>query len=554
MKKYIVVTIMIIIATLFILMIESEAAVTLQEQIDNANSGDTITITQAYAENIIINQNINITSTDNFSITGNWTINNGATASLSGLTLNGTSVDYMINITGSGGSITLTDTMVNNISGNGISINDNALHTVLTITNSTITSGKVTGRGIAVRGASSTLAINNSTINTTGGSQDVGIHANVLSPTNSATISITGNSNINSVGYAFLLWEGTFSVNIVESSVEGYAALYLKPNAFNTIEINNSKITGVTRYTGETNNFGAIVIEGSNNKIMVKNNSIILNKYLNSATSMQYPILFSTAIQGYDNRIELENSTVKNTNNTIVKQLMKYNSLSNDIAVDTLTKFIDENDKPLPIIKDVNGKFINAFTQIEDAIAYANTNHAIIELMPGTYTRADGEKLIITKTIILATSDAVIDQAKNIFPDIALLDLSNTNLLIQANDISLVDGNISIQVGQTKQLSIVFSPVDVTDQTVNWNIDNENIATIDLNGVITGKTTGKAKLTVSSNHLTKTYDIVVNGSINEEEPLEPNPNTVDRILIYMMAFIISILGMLYIIYRIKRKN
>ncbi len=50
--------------------------------------------------------------------------------------------------------------------------------------------------------------------------------------------------------------------------------------------------------------------------------------------------------------------------------------------------------------------------------------------------------------------------------------------------------NLNLVVGETAQLKVTISPAKATVQTVKWYSENENIATVDENGVVTAKQAG----------------------------------------------------------------
>ena len=49
---------------------------------------------------------------------------------------------------------------------------------------------------------------------------------------------------------------------------------------------------------------------------------------------------------------------------------------------------------------------------------------------------------------------------------------------------------IRVEVGTIKSLTAVFTPVDATNKNIVWESANEAIATVDLNGTITGISLG----------------------------------------------------------------
>ena len=67
-----------------------------------------------------------------------------------------------------------------------------------------------------------------------------------------------------------------------------------------------------------------------------------------------------------------------------------------------------------------------------------------------------------------------------------------TNLL----DMDLED--VTVQVGGTEEVEPEFTPASATDKAVTWSIEDETIATVDENGVVTGIKEGETKLTCTS--------------------------------------------------------
>lgn len=68
-----------------------------------------------------------------------------------------------------------------------------------------------------------------------------------------------------------------------------------------------------------------------------------------------------------------------------------------------------------------------------------------------------------------------------------------TNLL----DLTLEDV-ITVKVGGTEEVEPEFTPASASDKAVTWSIEDETIATVDENGVVTGIKEGETKLTCTS--------------------------------------------------------
>jgi len=69
---------------------------------------------------------------------------------------------------------------------------------------------------------------------------------------------------------------------------------------------------------------------------------------------------------------------------------------------------------------------------------------------------------------------------------------------IPVTGVSLDKESITIPVGGTEQLTATVEPSDATDQSVSWSIDNESVATVDADGLVTGVAEGTAAVTVTT--------------------------------------------------------
>lgn len=66
-------------------------------------------------------------------------------------------------------------------------------------------------------------------------------------------------------------------------------------------------------------------------------------------------------------------------------------------------------------------------------------------------------------------------------------------------------------VGATKQITATVEPEDATDKSVTWSSDNEAIATVDSNGLITFVAEGTANIKAkTSNGIEATVAVTVN--------------------------------------------
>lgn len=129
-------------------------------------------------------------------------------------------------------------------------------------------------------------------------------------------------------GYGITFAEDEMKCTIDNSEIKGYAGLYIFNNNHDIQIKNNSIISGRTLYSGTSDNFGAIVFEGSQGCNLSVTNSIITNEYGNNATAYMWPILFSTKKDENSladrNKITLDHSKIRTTGQN-TPYLIEYN-------------------------------------------------------------------------------------------------------------------------------------------------------------------------------------------------------------------------------------
>jgi|GEM_PF-3405831 len=69
---------------------------------------------------------------------------------------------------------------------------------------------------------------------------------------------------------------------------------------------------------------------------------------------------------------------------------------------------------------------------------------------------------------------------------------------INVDGISVSTTLVSLNEGETEQLSASVSPQNATDKTVNWSSNNSSVASVDSNGLVTGVTGGTAIITATA--------------------------------------------------------
>ena len=102
---------------------------------------------------------------------------------------------------------------------------------------------------------------------------------------------------------------------------------------------------------------------------------------------------------------------------------------------------------------------------------------------------------------------------------------------VEATGITLDQSEVSLNEGETAQLSATVQPEDTTDATVTWTSSNTAVATVDENGLVTALTAGEATITAAtSNGLTATCTVTVTAKEAPADPDQPGtdlPGTTD---------------------------
>lgn len=85
-----------------------------------------------------------------------------------------------------------------------------------------------------------------------------------------------------------------------------------------------------------------------------------------------------------------------------------------------------------------------------------------------------------------------------------------------------ITGNKTTEVGNTIQLSAIVSPTNASNKFVTWSSSNNNIATVNENGLVTTKTTGTVIITatsVANSSIKAPYNITITPKIADKDRL-----------------------------------
>lgn len=90
---------------------------------------------------------------------------------------------------------------------------------------------------------------------------------------------------------------------------------------------------------------------------------------------------------------------------------------------------------------------------------------------------------------------------------------------IHVTNVTLNESTLSIVCGETDNtLAPTIEPSNASDNSVTWSSDNEDVATVDENGVVTAKAVGTATITVTTTDLGKTATCDITVTANSAKP------------------------------------
>ena len=98
---------------------------------------------------------------------------------------------------------------------------------------------------------------------------------------------------------------------------------------------------------------------------------------------------------------------------------------------------------------------------------------------------------------------------------------------IPVTGVTILEDYHEILVGETTELTAVIEPSDALDKTVTWSSDNESIATVDVNGVVTGVEEGLVLISVETNDGGHTDTVAIRVELTDEEKINKVKDMLD---------------------------
>ncbi len=400
----------------------------LKEAVEVANEGDTVTLVSDTTENEVIEINVGIT------INGN---NHKITSSLTG-----TDAVFLINTS----SETIINKVVVETNTRGVAIN-NSVHN-FSINNSTL---KVGARGVTINSYAnhdSILNINDCIIDNTTVNN---YNEEVASPDfrgislweyKNSTITI---KNTIVEGFTYIIniapldysYEGTKLI-IDNSVLKGRAGLNIWGSNLD-IELTNSEILGINNFSGPSERFANIVINGTAN-----------NTKLN---------ITNTKFTNYENETGLNNPAA-------LQYMLSVRSINNKITISGDSSFIDSTNK----LEDALYYGIDSYTDITEENEIITKNN--IEITGGLYSNDVSDFVGSGYECVLESG---LYQVREIKPNPPIIEIEEIDLNTLVDKVNLG----AINTSATKEILL-----DTLTNTSEVNIENKNIkVTIDMKDI-----------------------------------------------------------------------
>lgn len=191
--------------------------------------------------------------------------------------------------------------------------------------------------------------------------------------------------------------------------------------------------------------------------------------------------------------------------------------------------YVDDTEvKVLPLIKGEKvelGYKITPEDVTYNEVNWTSSNESVATVdMNGTVNAVSGD----------GTGVAVIQVAPSVYysgSDVAsALKVLVANSLVSAESITISSDADAVYAGETLQLSASILPSDATYKTVKWASSDETVATVDKNGLVTGKDSGKGSavsVTITATSLDGA-DVVASKVITVNSIVQPEDVTIDQ--------------------------
>ncbi len=286
------------------------------------------------------------------------------------------------------------------------------------------------------------------------------------SSTNSRVATVDSNGLVSAVGMgsatiiARTINDITYNVNVLVGNYSKELRSILVTTNYISLAVSNSKQLAVAFTPADASNKNVFWTSSNPSVATVDKYGVV------KAISPGSTIIKATSEDGgYTDTATIE---VVNYDNIIEEKSIAFDSSSYTVGIGSTKSLI-------PIITPSNATFKSVrFESSNPSIATVDENGVVRGLKEGTVSitaTTNRNRLKATTTIIVK--------------------------YINATSVKVNTTNVNLGKNETFTLVATVLPSDATNKKVSYSVSNSNIATIDANGIITGKNAGTATITIT---------------------------------------------------------
>ena len=292
---------------------------------------------------------------------------------------------------------------------------------------------------------------------------------------------------------------------------------YLNNSTWTDAAISNSSTIFVKAFTTDTNDEPSIIGVDS---VTISPN--VLNLKVGESSSLTYNISPSnadikstewsssnTGVVSVDKDGKVSTVGI-GTANVVIKVVGQDNSEASDsIVVNVISQYTSVNSVTLV---DANNNTLSNSMNLnigEEVTIKFLINPSNVTLKETNWTNSDSSKVsmkdsvgyALIKGIEVGSSDIEItvkDYDGNVKTDSVKVNVINSNQPVLVSSIALSPTSVTLNPNGTYKFNVTVSPSNATNKGVTWSSSNTNVVSVS-NGKIVGKSSGKARITVTTN-------------------------------------------------------
>ena len=248
----------------------------------------------------------------------------------------------------------------------------------------------------------------------------------------------------------------------------------------------------------------------------------------------------------YTYHVNIANDTFKNEGGTYKTQITAFDEYGNtvqenvEVEVYPITN-VTLNESEATIYKGQNLTLEAVYepenTTGDTEVTWTSSDEEVATVKDGVVTALKEGTTTITATIdgVEATCEVTVKE-------------------IPLGSIAIEEQNVSLNIGEEKDLHVLYNPEDTTDdKTVVWTSSDESVITVTEEGKVKALKAGKATITATVGDKTATTEITVNEEAVNGEGTSLLPKTGDmQVILLALGMIVSAAGIIFIVKKSRK--